>query len=293
MAKQEEFERLKEEYQNIKIPEQGLERIENAVKKAKADKRKQKRRRMVRSWGIGAAAMLALFLLPNSNQNVAYAMGNIPVIGEIFKVITIKDYSHDDGHNQAKVKVPEIVAEKSQSKTSSEAVKKINQSVEQYTNELVEKFKADMVQQGYSGLDISYETMTDTDKWFTLAIYAVETKASGYEFRKYYQIDKTTGQMANLEDLFKESTDYVTIISDEVKKQMKQQVDTGASMYWLEGTDGINDTEAFRTIKDDQNFYLNKDGNIVIVFDEYEVGPGYIGCPEFVIPAEVVKDIRK
>jgi DNA-binding ferritin-like protein len=293
MAKQEEFERLKEEYQNIQVPEQGLERIESAVKKAKADKRKQKRRRMVRSWGIGAAAMLALFLLPNSNQNVAYAMENIPVIGGLFKVITIKDYSHIDEHNQAKIKVPEIVASTAESKKTSDAVSLVNQSVEQYTNELVDKFKADMVQQGYLGLDISYETKTDTDKWFTLAIYAVETKASGYEFRKYYQIDKTTGQTATIKDMFKENTDYVTVISNEIKKQMKQQVDAGTSMYWLEGTDGINDSEAFRTIKNDQNFYVNQDGNIVIVFDEYEVGPGYIGCPEFVIPSALVKDIRK
>lgn len=293
MAKQEEFERLKEEYQNIHIPEQGLERIEGAVKKAKADKRKQKRRRMVRSWGISVAAMLALFLLPNSNQNVAYAMENIPVIGGIFKVITIKEYSHDDGHNQAKVKVPEIVAEKSKVKASSEAVNQVNQSVEQYTSALVDKFKADMVQEGYSGLDVSYETMTNTDKWFTLAVYAVETQGDSNEIRKYYQIDKTTGQTASLKDLFKENTDYKNIINNEIKKQMKQQVDAGTSMYWMEGAGGINDTEAFQSIKDDQNFYLNKDGNIVIVFNKFEVGPGYIGCPEFVIPSDLVKDIRK
>ena len=260
---------------------------------AKADEKRQTRRKMIRSWGIGAVAMLALFLLVNSNQNVAYAMGNIPVIGGIFKVITIKDYSHTDEHNQAKVKVPEVVADTAQGKNSSEAVKKINQSVEQYINELVDKFKADMVQQGYSGLDISYETKMNTDKWFTLAIYAVETKASGYEFRKYYQIDKTTGQMATLKDLFKENADYVTVISDEIKKQMKHQMEQGESVYWLEPTDSIDASEVFQAIKEDQHFYFDKDGNIVIVFDEYEVGPGYIGCPEFVIPEDLVKDIRK
>ena len=36
----------------------------------------------------------------------------------------------------------------------------------------------------------------------------------------------------------------------------------------------------------DQNFYINDENQLVIVFDEYEVAPGSMGTPEFVIPTE-------
>lgn len=36
-----------------------------------------------------------------------------------------------------------------------------------------------------------------------------------------------------------------------------------------------------------------KDGNIVIVFDKYEVAPGSMGTPEFVIEKGSISDILK
>lgn len=41
------------------------------------------------------------------------------------------------------------------------------------------------------------------------------------------------------------------------------------------------------------NFYRNKDGNLVIVFDKYEVAPGSMGTPEFVIKKEDISNILK
>ncbi|OJT72202.1 anti-sigma factor, partial [Clostridioides difficile] len=37
---------------------------------------------------------------------------------------------------------------------------------------------------------------------------------------------------------------------------------------------------------------FNKNGNLVISFDEYEVAPGYMGAVEFVIPNKVIKRLR-
>lgn len=38
---------------------------------------------------------------------------------------------------------------------------------------------------------------------------------------------------------------------------------------------------------------LNASGKLVIVFDEYEVAPGYMGAVSFEIPTEILKDILK
>ena len=41
--------------------------------------------------------------------------------------------------------------------------------------------------------------------------------------------------------------------------------------------------ENFRQIAENQDFYVNTDGHVVICFNEYEVAPGYMGCVEFVL----------
>ena len=49
----------------------------------------------------------------------------------------------------------------------------------------------------------------------------------------------------------------------------------------------------FQSITDDTSFYLNQNGEVVICFNEGDVAPMYMGCVEFVIPNEVLADIRK
>ncbi|MGL5259500.1 MAG: RsiV family protein [Lachnospiraceae bacterium] len=41
--------------------------------------------------------------------------------------------------------------------------------------------------------------------------------------------------------------------------------------------------KGFKTIDETTNFYLNKDGDVVIVFEKYQYTPGYMGTPEFII----------
>lgn len=285
MERREEFEQLKKEYQDIKIPQQGLERIEKAVFMAKKKKRRQKRL----TWALSAAAM-ALVVLPNVNPRAAYAMGNLPVIGGLFKVITVREYNYEDEHNVADIQVPQISAESQASGGAENGIAQVNKSVDEYAAQLEEQFKASMTEQGYNEMTVSYKVVTDTKEWFTLKMEGTAVAASGYEFSRYYNVDKMTGQVIELKDLFKAGADYVTPISQEIKKQMKEQMDAQTAFYFL---DDEEMTDAFKQIQEDQNFYLKEDGSLVIAFDEYEVGPGYIGAPEFVIPQEVVGEIRK
>lgn len=71
---------------------------------------------------------------------------------------------------------------------------------------------------------------------------------------------------------------------------MKELQDAGEGNYWI---DGDESTDVFKEIDGEQNFYFNDDGEIVIVFDEYEVAPGYMGCPEFTIPNDLIAGILK
>lgn len=66
--------------------------------------------------------------------------------------------------------------------------------------------------------------------------------------------------------------------------------DNLSAEYWVENAEiGLD----FVTLDDRHNFYWDKDGNLVIVFDKYEVAPGSMGTPEFVINKDAVSDILK
>ena len=60
--------------------------------------------------------------------------------------------------------------------------------------------------------------------------------------------------------------------------------------YWL---DDEVDEWNFKEISEDVDFCINESGKLVIIFDEYEVAPGYMGVVSFEIPTEVVQPIVK
>lgn len=289
---EEELKNLKTEYENVQIPDKGIEMMQKAIERAKSDKRKADVRQKWRKRGLGIAAALAIVvILPNTNEKIAHAMEQIPLVGKIFEVITIRDYTYDDGHNSADIKVPKVITESDESKEHP-SINQVNKSIEQYTNELLAEFENNMQVEGFQNLDVSYEVMTNNDTWFALDIAAVETKASGYEFHRYYNINKVTGEQVQLKDLFKEGSDYISIISEEIKQQMKERMAKEEGVvYWLDNEEYPQDN--FKEIKPDQNFYLDKDGNLVIIFNEYEVAPGYMGVQQFTIDKALLKDILK
>ncbi len=286
--REEDLKDLMKEYENIKISDKARGVMLKAMEKAKEDKRKAALNNKCKKIAVWTLAFLAvLCILPNTNGKIAHAMEQLPLVGKIFEVITIREFSYDDGHNSTNVKVPKVVTNEDHT-----AVSDINKEVEEYTNELLAQFENNMLVEGYQNLDVSYQVVTNNETWFALDVAAVETQASGYEFHKIYNINKVTGKQVELKDLFKEGSDYITVISEEIKNQMKEKMakDSGV-MYWLDNKEYPEDN--FNEIKENQSFYLNEDGNLVIVFDEYEVAPGYMGVQSFIIEKELLKDIMK
>ena len=133
---------------------------------------------------------------------------------------------------------------------------------------------------GYGDILVDSQVLTDDEKWFSLDLVLYQGAGSGYERHRHYTIDKTTGKKAMLSDFFGEA--YVDTISDEIKKQMRQRMAEDENVtYWIDNQD-IPEWN-FQSIAEDQDFYVNKDGDVVVCFNEYEVAPGYMGCVEFVI----------
>ena len=238
------------------------------------------RRKHTKRWMAWAAAVVAAFIaVPNVSPTAAAALSDVPVLGALAEIVTFREYTYDDGHSSADVSVPEL--------SGGEAAGQVSDEVQAYTDRLIAQFQEDCKDtgEGYLGLDVSSEVVTNTDSWFTLRINATRTQASGAEFIKIYHIDKTTDQVVTLGDLFQPDADYVTVLSNEVRRQMEERMAQDETAGYF--------PDQFTAIAPDQNFYWNEDGDLVLVFDEYTVAAGFVGTPEFVIPREVYQSIAR
>ncbi len=300
--KDEKLKKMEQEYKEIPIPEELLRRVEEGIQKGKEDREevvRMKKRSKVISFvkaagGAVVAAMLAITIMANSGASIANAMMKIPVIGAIAEVVTFREYKNttEDSNMSADVKIPEVSVTNEDGTVNQETTEQINKTIEDYTNEIIAQYEADVAAYGgeaHERVELDYEIITDSDRLFSIRFNQLTIMASGAESVRIYHIDKQTGKMINLKGLFKEDADFITPISDNIKKQMKEQMAADESkMYFLDSD--MPETD-FQSISEDTTFYVNDDGKLVIVFDEYEVAPGYMGTVEFVIPTEVIEGI--
>lgn len=292
------MEKWKKEYEDIEIPNNMAEQVEAAVIRAQLSKKKVRRVHRWKYMGSAAAVLAILLILPNTSRTAAAAMQNLPVLGDFFKVVTIREYQVEEERNTADVKVPEIVSDETVKNSgeipeetleqAEQTAEKINFDIQKVTDELIEEFKSGMADEdGYQDIYIDSQVLTDDEKWFSLELILYQGAGSGYERRRHYTIDKATGKRAKLSDFYGEN--YVETVSEEIKRQMRSQMKADENViYW------IDDSEIpewnFRAIAEDQDFYVNTDGQIVVCFDEYEVAPGYMGYLEFVLEDEGLRN---
>ncbi len=284
-----EYLKKRAEEEPFSAPQSFKTKIENAMAEL-PEKEKEEKRRLsfpVRRLTVAAASMafLTLFLLPNISVTYGEAMEKLPVVGKLVKVVTIRNYFYSDENHEMDIKVPEIKDE------SSEAAGHVNENVDRFTSELVKQFYKELeTAGGHGSVSVEYETVTDTEDWFTLKLEVSETAGSSNRYFRYYHIDKRTGQIVKLGDMFVDES-YQEIITEEIKRQMKERMKKDENVvYWIEKDDFGKE---FAEIGEDHNFYWDKDGNLVITFDKYEVGPGSSGEPEFVIKYKLFKEILK
>ncbi|OUQ19993.1 DUF3298 and DUF4163 domain-containing protein [Lachnoclostridium sp. An138] len=298
--KDERLEKMKQEYEEIRIPAELRRRVEAGIQKGKEDgeeiirmNKKSKLIKFVRNTaGAVVAAMLAITIMANSGASIANAMMKIPVLGTIAEIVTFREYKDSTNDMTADVKIPEVSVKNEDGSVNQETTDAVNKSIQEYTDEIIAQYKADVEASGGEGkqlVDLEYEVITDSDRLFSIRFDKLQIMASGAESVKIYHIDKQTGQMINLKGLFKEDVNFIDPISDNIKKQMKEQMAADESkMYFIDSDMPESD---FQSITEDTTFYVNDSGKLVIVFDEYEVAPGSMGVVEFEIPTDVIQDI--
>lgn len=304
------------------IPEAGRERLQAGIDRARMEKKRAEHARRRSAWTAVAAAAVVMIALPNTNMQIAHAMENIPLLGGFFRLVTVRQYNYNDENHDAEVElaqinygedagegasVGEVAAapegtaagsvegvgqEAAVANLSEDGVEAVNQDMEATVEELIRQFEDTLSEEGYHGLHVTQEVVTDNARYYTVKLSVLETEASGYEHNQFYTIDKQTGNVVTLEDLFAEGSDYISAISENIKTQMKEQMAADEGVIYFLDNDDMPEFN-FQGITEQTNFYFNEKDELVIAFDEYEVAPGSMGAPEFVIPQEVTAAILK
>ena len=196
MTEQEQLRQLKEEYENMIIPEAGRERLQAGIDRARMEKKRAERVRRRSAWTAAAAAVIVLIALPNTNMQIAHAMENIPVLGGFFRLVTVRQYNYSDDNHDAEVELAQIsygedagegvpageVAvgaatlegtaaesvegvgvgqEAAGAKLSEDGVEAVNQDMEATVEELIRQFEDTLSEEGYHGLHVTQEVVTD------------------------------------------------------------------------------------------------------------------------------------
>lgn len=287
MNDKEKLQKLKENYINIEIPD----KLDDIVNQAINNKKSGNKRNIIKNLGIVAASLVVFISSVNISPVFANTLEDIPVIGNIVKVVNFSNYKFNKNGFDVSIKVPKVEGlknKKLENELNEELQKEGKSLYSDYVNEVKELKEGNI--QGRKIGESWYEVKTDNDDILSLVIFNYQAQGSTNTTRKFYNIDKKNETAMTLKSMYKDK-DYISIISENIKSQMKEQMEKDPDKYyWVDSDMPEMD---FKAINEDQGFYINQNNELVICFDKYEVAPGYMGLVEFVIPQEILKPIIK
>lgn len=276
--------KLHAQYKDVPIPEE-LETI--IEKNLQRPLKKRKRKLPIFLTSVAAAAVLFTVGL-NTNPAMAKTLADVPVIGQVVQVLTFTKYEMEKDAYTAEIQVPQISG-------SSADIEALNEKYAEEGKALYEQFKTDIeeMEAGNMAVNSGYIIETDTDELLSFGRYVEVTVVSSSTVMQYTTIDKKAETVITLPSLFKDDR-YLDIISRYIEDELRNRmIETdGSDMYWIGGTEYHDEAfGVFEGISPDQNFYITKEGKLVMSFDVYEIAPGYMGLVTVEIPTEMLKEV--
>lgn len=243
-------------------------------------------RRMLTRLSASAAAVVLVFSLGvNLSPAFADAVRDVPVLGSIAEVVTLKNYFEQKDNVSYSVRQPAVADDQGQ--VQDDVVnQQIQQAIDTYladAQQRIEEYKEAYLATGGTEeeflsrniqVQVDYQVFSQTEDTLSFALYMDENWVNSYGIVKYYNLDLQTGQPLTLQDLLGDN--WQSMVNEEIAAQIQQQKQ--------EGVPYLIDESTFSGVTDQTKFYINDQHQIVIVFDKYEIAPGSIGRPEFVLP---------
>ena len=277
------LQKAKKAYESINIPKNLNQVIENACAR---NRYKKENKKYVPAFVGTLAATFAVFVaLINVNPSFSRAVENIPILGEVAKIFTFTEYHEESDTNLIDVRIPAIA-----NTVNSDLENRINYEIREKMNEIIEEakqrakeYQKAVLETGGSledyhpiVINMDYEIKYSDNKIISFVITKSETLASAYTEQYFYNIDIQNGKELNLRDVLGEN--FKQLADEQITKQIEERKKNSDNSFFDEEMGG------FSGIKNEyQDFYIDKQGNVVIVYPKYTIAPGYMGIQEFSI----------
>lgn len=296
------IEELKQQYEEIEVPKELKGKVEEAIKRGQEAERRRryskKRRRwqtVLKSSGAAvAAALLFLMILCNTSAEMAYALESIPVIGAVSRVVTLRTFEDKRGEHEARIDTPRVESKEGERKNLVEGKEKLNQRMADYTETIKKAYEADleaMDDLGKQAVDTGYQVLMDNERLLSIRIDTTIVMAGTDAFSKIYHLDKISGKQLELKDFFKQDSNYIDVLTKDIQEQMRKANKEENASYFIDTEYG--DDFNFTKLDPEQSCYWDEEGNLVLVFDKYQVSAGCMGMPEITVNRSAFLDCLK
>lgn len=273
----------KTKYENIEIPKELDIMINQTIEK---EQRARKQKRNQKRW-MAVAAALALFVTPlNVSEGFAATVAEIPVLGPIAEVLTFRTYTTESEELVADVTIPEVAELNNQAYEDKinaliqEKVEKTLADAQQRAEEYKQAYmETGGTEEGYEArkteAKVDYTVYAKTEDTLSFMLFSYDSVAAAYAEYSYYNINLKENREWTLEEIL--GDDYLAVATDQVKAKMKAQTENEEIVFW----DEVNADDW--QVREDIDFYINAENQVVVVFDKYEIAAGYLGRLEYVI----------
>lgn len=276
------LDRAKRRYKETALPDELAFAVSSALR---TGERKRKRSQYVRrSFATLAACAASFALLVNVNPAFASAMESLPVLGPLAGVFTVSRYSIADRNHLIDVRLPAL-----ENTGHTDLEQRINTEIRQKIDAVLDEAeqRAQETRDAYVAtggraedfipiiIDVDYDVKCQNEQYLSFLVTKTETLAAAYTEYYVYNIDLGSGRELSLSDLL--GPDWKRLANEAVAAGIEARSKEEGNLYF-DGTDGV---EGFTSIADDQRFFINAAGNPVILFEKYEIAPGYMGPQEF------------
>lgn len=286
-----QMERARARYKEVELPAELDFAVASAIRAG--DRKRRSRHGLRRTAAVLASCCACFVLLLNVSPTFAQAVEAVPVLGALARVVTVREYRIEDKEHLIDVRLPAL-----ENTGNTDLEQRINTEIstriQQVLDEAEARARADKEAFVATGgqaedfipiiIDVDYEIKCQNGHYLSFVLTKTETLANAYTEYYAYNIDLETGRELTLWDLL--GPDWKRIANEAVRAGIDERSQDPANVYF-DGSDGI---EGFQSIRDDQPFYLNESGSPVVVFEKYEIAPGYMGMQEFEVGSLLPND---
>ena len=274
-----DFEQLKNEYENTPIPEELNDRVQAGIRQGR---QRRSSRVWKRSLGGMAACFAVLVGVLNLSSTVALAAADVPVLGGLFQILTVRSYDTEQDGIDYSVNVPGV-------ESDADLAQRVNTEIQKRVDALTAKAQQDWddykeaflatggteEQWGDREMNVivDYEIKSQTDTTVSFTVDFAEGWVASMQERYCYNLDLAEDRDITLADVLGE--DWVNLCNNAVEDYIAANTDAdGGSLFFTPEQGG------FTTVDAATSFYIGEDGAPVLVFPEYSIAAGAMGIVE-------------